>query len=266
MSLAPVSPVPPLPVSPLAGARVLWVPLPPCAPPLARFQPLSRGSRFSCVYLRVFLSGRKSYFNFLRILNKGGGGSCGGGPHIPRPLRSERGSIGDDDLGWRRHQSHRRAGVASWRPSDPPKPGPDGAARQEKSRWWRRGVPGGVWGGRWMGLGSVVWEAPGGRALGGRRAGVWLGDVARCPAWHWPTHGERQQGCRFWGRKPRNGQICVEEGVAGLGGATWSHSKFPLEPPWGQLCHTLHGDSERRATPLMPPCLSFPTMCPPFLW
>lgn len=85
-----------------------------------------------------------------------------------------------------------------------------------------------------MGLGSVVWEAPGGRALGGGRAGVWLGDVARCPAWHWPTHSERQQGWRFGGETPEMGTFVSVDGL----GATGRVGAATLNPPG-----SLPGDS-----------------------
>lgn len=81
-----------------------------------------------------------------------------------------------------------------------------------------------------MGLGSVVWEAPGGRALGGRRAGVWLGDVARCPAWHRPTHGEQQQGWRFGEKTPEMGKF-VPGRVWLAWGATWRGGTATVNPP-----------------------------------
>lgn len=132
------------------------------------------------------------------------------------------------------------------------------------------GSPLGVWGGRWTGLGSVVWEAPRGRALGGRRVGVWLGDtrldalVGTGP----PTASGSGAG-GFWGgggEIPRKEQTCVgerEKSWGAMGRPGTRHPKFPREPSWGSALSPSVSRHRAPATLLTQGirlCLSFPSL------
>lgn len=174
----------------------------------SHFPSLPFSARFYYIYLCVCLSGRRSYFNFFRILNKrSGGGGCGGRPCIPHPLRSERGLIGDNDLdgadrwktseppqGWRGLAASLRWDAAAGaepppkkKKSTPPHPGGFGKPRAAVG-----GSGGAVGAGR-----GWVW-AP--RGLGRLRSGFGSGTRpdALGARWHWPTHGEQ----RFGGKNP----------------------------------------------------------------
>lgn len=129
------------------------------------------------------------------------------------------------------------------------------------------GSPLGVWGGRWMGLGSVVWEAPRGRALGGRRVGVWLGDprldalVGTGP----PTASGSGAG-GLGGGIPQKEQTCVggrEKSWGAMGKPGTRHPKFPREPSWGSALSpsvSRHWAPATLLTRGIPLCLSFPSL------
>lgn len=181
----------------------------------SHFPSLPFSARFYYIYLCVCLSGRRSYFNFFRILNKrSGGGGCGGRPCIPHPLRSERGLIGDNDLdgadrwktseppqGWRGLAASLRwdAAVGAEPPpkrKNPPPPTHPGGLGNLAPPW---GALGGRQSGARVGLGSPWFgEAP---------VGVWLGDAAGCA--RRPLAPAHPQRAAFWGEKPLKKPTCV---------------------------------------------------------
>lgn len=174
----------------------------------SHFPSLPFSARFYYIYLCVCLSGRRSYFNFFRILNKrSGGGGCGGRPCIPHPLRSERGLIGDNDLdgadrwktseppqGWRGLAASLRWDAAVG--AEPPPKRKNPPPQHTPGVWETSRRRGGLWGAVRAGRGWV-W-AP--RGLGRLRLGFGSGTRpdALGARWHRPTHSEQ----RFGGKNP----------------------------------------------------------------